>query len=82
MSDLIDVTCPNCGCKIHVGSSAKPERPRGKWIRITQGNTQETYICSICGRRIQSESVSSLIPIRYPFCHCGADMREGQDEPD
>lgn len=52
------------------------ERKRGKWIRITQGAIPEQYICPFCHRTVESYGVEELLSIRYPYCHCGADMRE------
>jgi DNA-directed RNA polymerase subunit RPC12/RpoP len=52
---------------------------RGKWQRITQGRIGEIYRCSKCGRTIEEQGSESLIPIRYPYCHCGADMREVEE---
>ena len=54
----------------------EPERKKGKWIRITQGSIPEIYICPFCKRTIKDAGIDSLVQIRYPFCHCGADMRE------
>lgn len=55
------------------------ERKKGKWIRITQGAIPEIYICPFCNRTLKDASIDSLVQIRYPFCHCGADMRGGED---
>ena len=55
--------------------SAEPERKKGKWIRITKGAIPEKYICPFCHREVKIYGVEKLLPIRYPFCHCGADMR-------
>ena len=62
--------------------SVEPERKKGKWIpfRVIDvcGDAPfMEYRCSICERRINcmSDSLS-----HYPYCHCGADMREVQDE--
>lgn len=55
--------------------SAEPERMKGKWIRITQGAIPEQYICPFCHRTVESYDVEELLPICYPYCHCGADMR-------
>ena len=55
------------------------ERPQGKWIRITK-NTANTQMwnCSECGRTVEKATV--LDPdIFFPFCHCGADMREADN---
>lgn len=62
--------------------SDESERKKGKWIRITSGAIQEEYICSVCGRHINENTIDELMPIRYPFCHCGADMRGEQDDTD
>ena len=59
--------------------SAEPERKKGKWIRITQGAMPEQYICPFCHRTVEVYDVEKLLPIRYPYCHCGADMR-GEDD--
>ena len=58
--------------------SAQPERKRGKWIRITQGAMPEQYICPFCHRTVEAYGVEELLSIRYPYCHCGADMRGEQ----
>ena len=48
----------------------------GKWIRITQGADPEKYICPFCHRTIEDYCPDCFLSIRYPYCHCGADMRE------
>ena len=53
----------------------EPERKKGKWIRITQGAIPEIYMCPFCNRTLKDSSIDGLMQIRYPFCHCGADMR-------
>lgn len=57
-------------------SSMQPERKKGKWIKITQGAIPEIYMCPFCNRTLKDSGIDALVPIRYPFCHCGADMRE------
>lgn len=52
------------------------ERKRGKWVKITTGAMREKYMCSICGRIIEEDGIEKLVQIRYPFCHCGAEMME------
>ena len=52
------------------------ERKKGKWIKITTGAMREKYMCSICGRIIEEDGMEGLMRIRYPFCHCGAEMTE------
>lgn len=56
--------------------SAQPERKKGKWIRITQGADPEKYICPFCHRTVENYGPEGFVSIRYPYCHCGADMRE------
>lgn len=59
--------------------SAQPERKKGKWIKIT--NINHTYICSECGRLLVNiTDGENKVTKYYPFCHCGADMREGENE--
>ena len=59
---------------------ALQERPKGRWIQEIHtgliGDTNEyndTYFfrCSICGRTVFEKE---------PYCHCGADMREIENE--
>ena len=59
--------------------SAEPQRKKGRWIRITQGEMPEQYICPFCHRTVESYGVEELLSIRYPYCHCGADMRGEQE---
>ena len=74
---------PNCGIDsaevIKDLPSAQPERNKGKWVRITQGAMPEQYICPFCHRTVEAYGVEELLSIRYPYCHCGADMR-GEEE--
>lgn len=58
----------------------KPERKTGKWIKVTQGIEPEKYMCSFCHRIIETYGIEALVPIRYPYCHCGAKMRNEKDE--
>lgn len=54
-----------------------PEREKGEWFAITQpwADTQ-IFKCTCCGRHIEVPQYEvSTLTIRYPFCHCGADMR-------
>ena len=50
---------------------------RGKWIYNEKASDLDYYVynCSICGRQINLLYDSREIK-NYPFCHCGADMRE------
>ena len=58
----------------------RPERKVGKWIRITQGAMSEQYMCPFCHRTVESYGVEELLLVRFPYCHCGADMRGEQEE--
>ena len=65
--DEVKQPCINClKCEL--------ERPHGKWIIV---DDCEKFIarCSICGRILDSRMVKN-----YPFCRCGADMREKKDD--
>ena len=58
---------------------SQPERKKGKWIKIT--NVNHTYACSVCGRLLVNiTDGENKVTKYYPFCHCGADMREGEKE--
>lgn len=50
------------------------QRPNGKWI-IVDDTEKFMAKCSVCGRIEDSRLVKY-----YPFCRCGADMREGESE--
>ena len=56
--------------------SVTPKQRTGHWIRLTNGRMREIYQCSECGRQIEEESIEGLLPIIYPYCHCGAKMEE------
>ena len=58
--------------------SAQPERKKGKWIMKYKGLTVTSYKCSECGRTVKDDTGYDVSK-DYPFCHCGADMREDQD---
>ena len=55
------------------------ESKTGHWIRITNDAMKEKYICSECGRQIEDDGIEGLLPIKYPYCHCGAKMVEPQE---
>jgi len=58
--------------------SVEPEQKKGKWIELT--NTNHTYICSVCGRMLVNiPDGKNKVTKNYPFCHCGADMRGGNN---
>lgn len=55
--------------------SAQPERKKGKWIMLDKGLIVTSYKCSECGRTVRDDTGYDVSK-DYPFCHCGADMRE------
>lgn len=64
--------------KIERAPTIKPERKKGEWIELT--NTNHTYVCSVCGRMLVNiTDGKNMVTKNYPFCHCGADMRKGQN---
>lgn len=59
--------------------SAQSERKKGRWIVKEKGCKLTSYKCSKCGRYI-TDDTGYDVKKDYPFCHCGADMREDADE--
>ena len=55
------------------------ERPKGKWRLIDKEKFVSYYNCSICGRGVIADN-GDIMAEDFPFCHCGADMREGEEE--
>ena len=55
---------------------ALQERPKGRWIR--HPHNPWTYECSCCERKISMVMSHEKVNELYPYCHCGADMREGE----
>jgi transposase-like protein len=56
----------------------QPQRKKGRWIKKTiKKKIENDYSCSECGRHV---SVMRGYDVRlvYPFCHCGAEMTEGE----
>ena len=50
-------------------------RPKGHWILEETGIKITSYYCSECGRCVKDDTGYDVSK-DYPFCHCGADMRE------
>lgn len=48
----------------------------GKWNQIERWATKAKYQCSVCGRTIMSAVKVNME--KYPYCHCGAKMSEGE----
>ena len=57
------------------------ERTQGEWIKNEGKDIRDNfYTCSKCGRTVNVLCGETLAD--YPFCHCGADMRqETEKEP-
>ena len=57
---------------------SQPERPKGRWVEVWRGDYIATLKCSVCGRRINIDPANNEKEIlrKYPYCHCGADMRD------
>lgn len=59
--------------------AAQPQRIKGHWIEIASSN--HTYKCSVCGRLLVNiTDGKNNVAKNYPYCHCGADMRGGEDD--
>lgn len=56
------------------------ERKRGEWVKVQCWATKAKYRCSVCGREIMSATKVNME--KYPYCHCGADMRGEKHEAD
>lgn len=63
----------------YLAENSEQEPKKGHWIRITNGAMKEKYICSECGRQIEDDGIEGLLPIKYPYCHCGAKMQEVEE---
>jgi hypothetical protein len=57
----------------------KRKKKKGRWIVQKKGCKLTSYKCSKCGRYIIDDTGYD-VKKDYPFCHCGADMREDTDE--
>ena len=58
--------------------SAQLEHKKGEWLEL--GNSNHNYICSLCGRMLVGVTDGkNRVAKKYPFCHCGADMRGEQE---
>lgn len=69
------ITCKECdGYEAGYSAGQHEERPQGEWIEKVErrgcfagDKTVYSYTCPFCGVKEFK---------KYPFCHCGADMRE------
>lgn len=53
---------------------------KGHWVKEESpfGWDGHSYQCSECGRSIHLDTEMEDLE-DYPYCHCGADMREGEE---
>ena len=58
--------------------SVTPKRKTGKWIEEQRGIKVTLYKCSECGRTVMDDTGYDVAE-DYPFCHCGADMRQREE---
>ena len=68
-----------CADMVDEQPTIEPQRKRGRWIKKTiKKKIENDYSCSECGRHV---SVMRGYDVRlvYPFCHCGAEMTEGEE---
>ena len=54
----------------------KNKKTKGEWIRDGVG----LFKCSLCSRRICTEISNDKPYIDFPFCHCGAEMKGGDNK--
>ena len=50
------------------------ERLKGEWIETQRGIIVTEYKCPFCGRTVKDDTGYD-VSADFPFCHCGADMR-------
>ena len=67
-----DVFIPYKYEPIKTSNNEHEARKKGKWIK----KTETIYCCNQCGRTVFKDIMEDM-QIDYPYCHCGADMREG-----
>lgn len=70
--------CEDAVSREEANPTIEPQRKKGRWIKKTiKKKIENDYSCSECGRHV---SVMRGYDVRlvYPFCHCGADMTEGE----
>lgn len=77
-------TCDNAltdAMELAIEALSQPERPKGRWGTVWHGEFIATLECSACGRRINVDYPvrERTIKRKYPYCHCGADMRGGEE---
>lgn len=61
--------------------SVTPQPKKGKWNVFDAGRDYTTYSCSECGRLVTiyyDFGKPKDVKKEFPFCNCGADMRESE----
>jgi hypothetical protein len=56
------------------------ERPKGRWIEVPDKVWSYEFKCSCCGQSVYTTIGERRVAKWYPYCHCGADMREIENE--
>jgi hypothetical protein len=59
--------------------SVTPKRKIGRWIEEQRGIEVTLYKCSECGRAVIDDTSCDAAK-DFPFCRCGADMRQREEE--
>ena len=77
LNKLLNSEINRCIEAVNNAPAAEPEQSQGRWIKEDNGKTTDIYRCSICGRSILLCKGADLS--KYPFCHCGAAMRGGEE---
>lgn len=54
-------------------------RKHGQWLETEKWAKLTAYECSECGRVVWDDTGYDVSK-DYPYCHCGADMRGGENE--
>lgn len=83
ISDCISSTSSKCRevleRKLQALQPVQPKSKTGHWVKEESpfGWDGHSYQCSECGRSIHLDTMVEDLT-DYPYCHCGADMREGK----
>lgn len=76
-----DAGIENCEYGMAIEALSEPPRPKGRWEICERREYNAILKCSVCGRDICVPypcNKKSIIK-GYPYCHCGADMREVEE---
>lgn len=62
---------------MEIGKTLNPKIKQGEWIVYDHDAPIKFCKCSLCGRYEEIINFKN-----YPYCHCGAKMKGGGEEPD